>query len=279
MPGRRGGQKEARSDGDEMKYAGEATMKTRMTVAMCGLLCMLLFGAEGAACGEALPAFAVEVEGGFVWQTVNDVQIPNDAGGTRFSIVDVIGSGPYPAGRMYLTWNVNERHGVRLLLAPFSVTDSGEISVPVNFAGETFEPGVVQATYLFNSWRATYRYRFKSGERASWWIGFTAKIRDAKIELDQDGATARKTDIGFVPLLHFAGSVRLREGLFFVLDLDAIAGGPGRAEDVAIKLQYAAGERWRFSAGYRTVEGGADVDEVYTFAWLHYAVLSAEMGF
>jgi hypothetical protein len=33
------------------------------------------------------------------------------------------------------------------------------------------------------------------------------------------------------------------------------------------------------SAGYRTVEGGADVDEVYNFAWLHYAVLSASYRF
>lgn len=27
-------------------------------------------------------------------------------------------------------------------------------------------------------------------------------------------------------------------------------------------------------AGYRTVEGGADVEEPYNFAWLHYLVVS-----
>ena len=27
-------------------------------------------------------------------------------------------------------------------------------------------------------------------------------------------------------------------------------------------------------AGYRTVEGGANVEETYNFAWLHYAVAS-----
>ena len=255
-------------------------MNNRKSIAAIFVMGAMMFGVSGAAAAaDPPPRIGVEIEGGPVWQSVNDVQIPNDASGTRFSIVDVIGSGPFPAGRMYFIWNVNERHGVRLLLAPFSVTDTGEIAAPVEFAGETFEPGEVQATYRFNSWRATYRYRFRNGERASWWIGFTAKIRDAKIELNQDGATARKNDVGFVPLLHYAGSVRLREGLFILLDLDAIAGGPGRAEDVALKLQYAAGDRWRFSAGYRTVEGGADVDEVYTFAWLHYAVLSAEMRF
>jgi len=255
-------------------------MKYVKTLPILCLIGMLSLGGEGSAAAvDPPPRFGVEIEGGPVWQSVNDVQIPNDARGTRFSIVDAIGSGPFAAGRMYFTWNVNERHGVRLLLAPFSVTDTGEIAAPVEFAGETFEPGEVQATYRFNSWRATYRYRFRNGERASWWIGFTAKIRDAKIELDQDGATARKNDVGFVPLLHVAGSVRLREGLFFLLDLDALAGGPGRAEDGALKLQYAAGDRWRLSAGYRTVEGGADVDEVYAFAWLHYAIVSAEMRF
>jgi hypothetical protein len=28
------------------------------------------------------------------------------------------------------------------------------------------------------------------------------------------------------------------------------------------------------SFGYRTVEGGADVDAVYNFAWFNYAVVS-----
>ena len=39
------------------------------------------------------------------------------------------------------------------------------------------------------------------------------------------------------------------------------------------------GDAWTLTAGYRTVEGGADVDEVYTFAWLHYAELGIERRF
>jgi hypothetical protein len=27
------------------------------------------------------------------------------------------------------------------------------------------------------------------------------------------------------------------------------------------------------------VEGGSDVDEVYSFAWLHYAIAGARIGF
>lgn len=56
--------------------------------------------------------------------------------------------------------------------------------------------------------------------------------------------------------------------------MDALAGGPGRAEDVAIEAGYDVGRRWTFAGGYRTVEGGAAVDAVYTFACLYYGVLS-----
>jgi hypothetical protein len=39
------------------------------------------------------------------------------------------------------------------------------------------------------------------------------------------------------------------------------------------------GERWELAFGYRTIEGGADVEEVYTFAWLHFAVGSVRFRF
>jgi hypothetical protein len=260
---------------------GGTELKSPKMLGMLMLFGALTIGGDGsAASGDSPAPFEIELEGELVWQSRNEVQIPNDASGTRFSLVDVLGSGPYPAARAYITWNINERHSCRILLAPLSITGSGLLDAPVDFAGESFAAGVpVTATYQFNSWRATYRYRFRNGESASWWVGFTAKIRDAKIQLDQEGVVARKTDVGFVPLLHLAGSYRLGERWQLALDLDALAGGPGRAEDVALEIRYTAGDRWRFSGGYRTVEGGADVDEVYNFAWLHYAVLSAEMRF
>ena len=37
----------------------------------------------------------LELEAGPVWQTRNDVQIPNTAAGTRFSLVDLAGKGPW----------------------------------------------------------------------------------------------------------------------------------------------------------------------------------------
>lgn len=229
---------------------------------------------------QSPPRVVVEVEAGPVFQTVNDVRIPNNASATRFSLVDLAGKGPWPAGRVYLTWNVGERHGLRLLAAPLSITETGVPSTAVEFAGASYQAGVAtEATYRFDSYRLTWRYRIRHGERWTWWAGFTAKIRSANIELRQGATTSRKTDLGFVPLLHLSGDGRLAPRLHLLLDMDALAGGPGRAEDVAIKLGYDVGRRWTLAAGYRTVEGGADVDAVYAFAWLHYAVLSAAYRF
>jgi hypothetical protein len=244
------------------------------------LLLTIVHVMELSAAEDSFSRFALELEAGPVWQTKNTVQVPNTDEGTRFSLVDLIGTGPYPAARLYFSWNVNERHGFRLLLAPLSIEDSGVLESPVDFSGEHFDAGVpTDAIYQFNSWRITYRYRFHRSDRWIWWIGFTAKIRDAKIQVDQPGTSAKETDIGFVPLLYLRGRLNFTKAWYLVLDLDALAGGPGRAEDISLKLYYDINKRWSLSAGYRTIEGGADVEEVYNFAWLNYIVFSAKLRF
>lgn len=254
-------------------------MRSRLLAAWIVIIAVSAIAAW-AAQAETQPAVMVEIEAGPVWQSRNDAQIPNDETGTRFSLVDLIGNGPYAAVRLYVTWNVSERHGLRLLLAPLTITDSGVLEAPVDFAGETFDAGVASdATYKFNSWRVTYRYRFHKGQRSRWWVGFTAKIRDAEIKLEQAGTSANKTDLGFVPLLHVAGEYEFAPSWRLRLDLDALAGGPGRAEDLGLGLCYDPGGRWTLSSGYRMIEGGADVGEVYTFAWLHYVVIAASYRF
>ena len=216
-----------------------------------------------------------EFEGGPVWQSYNDVEIPNDGSATRFSLQDLAGSGPWGAGRLYVTWNPSERHGFRLLLAPLTIEATGVPGEPLDFAGATYQAGEpTQARYTFNSYRLSYRYRFHQGTRMTAWIGFTGKIRDAVTSLDQGAVSSRKTNVGFVPLLHLAGDWRMAPRWTASLDIDALAGGPGRAEDAALELGYDVSERWTVQAGYRMVEGGADVEEVYAFAWLHYGVVS-----
>ena len=250
-----------------------------IAVSLCVTLTLFVETVSGEE-SEKVSTFVVELEAGPAWQSRNDVQIPNDESGTRFSMIDLQGKGPWPAGRVYLTWNINSRHGLRALAAPLSITETGVLSEQTSFAGGTFDAvSPTEATYQFNSWRLTYAYRFHQGSRWAWWVGFTAKIRDAKIELSQGGTTATKTDLGFVPLLHVRGWYRFSDRWRLVLDVDALAGGPGRAEDASLKLYMDLNDRWSLSAGYRTVEGGADVDEVYNFAWFHYAVASASFRF
>ncbi len=224
--------------------------------------------------------FVLELEAGPVWQSSNDVQIPNDDTGTRFSLKDLVGTGPWPAGRLYFTWNINQRHGLRVLLAPLSYTETGVFDEPVDFAGASYDAGVpTEASYRFNSWRLTWRYKFKDGDRWQLWVGATAKIRDAEIELRQGDTTSSDDDLGFVPLAHFAADWRVAERWRLIADLDALAGGPGRAIDLALKVGYDINDRWSVTAGYRTVEGGADVDEVYNFAWFNAAVVSGVVRF
>jgi hypothetical protein len=216
-----------------------------------------------------------ELEGGAAWQSYNDVEIPNDGSASRFSLSGLAGRGPWPAARVYLTWNLGERHGLRALAAPFSLTETGVAQAPIDFEGRRFSAGApLEATYTFNSYRLTYRYRVRASERTMAWIGFTAKVRDATVELEQGGTATRKDNVGFVPLLHLAGEWRAVPRWRLSFDADALAGGPGRAIDAALKVGYDLRNDLTLQAGYRTLEGGADVEETYNFAWLHYAVAS-----
>jgi hypothetical protein len=239
------------------------------------LVFLTLLAPAGALAQRPSARIEIELEGGPAWQSYNDVEIPNDGSATRFSLSELAGKGPWPAGRVYVSWNSVGRHGIRLLFAPFSLTETGVADEDISFAGASYTAGqVTRATYKFNSYRLTYRYRLHEADRTTAWIGLTAKIRDAVIALEQGATTSRKEDLGFVPLLHLFGEWRVAPRWRVSLDADALAGGPGRAEDVALKVGFEPSDRWMIRAGYRTVEGGADVSEVYTFAWLHYAVVS-----
>ncbi len=221
--------------------------------------------------------FSAELEGGAVWQSRNLVQIPNTSAGTRFSLVELVGTGPLPWVRLYLKWNITSRHTIHMLLAPLFYTKTGTFDTDINYCGEVFQRGIATAaTYKFNSWRLGYSYNLWQSQMQNFsgLIGFTAKIRDAKILLEQQENSAEKTDLGFVPLLHIGIEKKFTEKWGFIFDLEGLAGGPGRAFDGALKLRYCPAKNWCLAIGYRTVEGGADITEVYNFAWIHYGLLS-----
>ena len=127
------------------------------------------------------PTFVLETEFGSAWQSRNDVQIPNDNLGTRYALDDISGNGPWLSARINLVWNINEKHGMRVLLAPLSYTETNILISNVDFAGGQFQSGLaVEASYKFNSWRASYRYHMIDQDRLDLWLGGTLKIRDAE---------------------------------------------------------------------------------------------------
>lgn len=243
------------------------------------LLALAAGGPASASASDDWSRFGIEVETGPVWATRNDVKIP-PATGTRFSLLDLTGKGPESYLRAYASVNFNRKHGVRFLAAPFEIRGSKPLNRPVSFAGGTFAAGTnTEGIFKFNSYRVTYRYTFYEGDRWKLQIGAAGLIRDAKIELRQAGLTARDTDLGFVPLAYFSAGYRLSDRASVLFDFEGLGSKQGRALDGILKFNYDLGKNLTLGAGYRALEGGADVKRVYTFAWLHYAAVSVGYRF
>jgi hypothetical protein len=244
-------------------------------------LCFLLFffAATSASAQTSMPGrIGITLEGLNVWQQRNDVRIP-PATGTEFSLVDLVGSAPTPSLRLTATADVSERQQVRFVYAPLQLSGRGTPAAPIVFAGTTFAPAPTEAIYKFSSYRVTWNYRVHEGPTWTWRIGFTGFVRDARIALTQIGAAAEDTDIGFVPLGHVSAGARLSPRWSASFVADASAAPQGRAIDFAATLEYRPAPRWMVFGGYRTIEGGADVDSVYAFAWLNSVVSGISVRF
>lgn len=221
----------------------------------------------------------INIEAGAVWQNSNDVQIPNDTG-TRFSLSDLVGEGPFAFYRLELFYDIKPRHQLRFLIAPLSYTESGVLDKNVFFVDQTFTAGqTTEATYQFNSYRFTYRYLVFDSVQWRWWIGGTLKIRDAEITLRQGAVSASDSNLGIVPLFNLYGDYQFADKWRFIVDFDGLVGPQGRALDLGLKLQYDITKQWYVGGGVRTLEGGADNDEVYNFSWFNYAVINAGYRF
>ena len=57
------------------------------------------------------------------------------------------------------------------------------------------------------------------------------------------------------------------------------AGSGQELLDAALMAQYGFVSGWYAAAGYRTLEGGANNDDICAFAWLHYAQVSVGRRF
>ncbi len=223
--------------------------------------------------------FSLQLEVATVFSGYNDVRIPGSTG-TLVSFVDDLETDRAFAFRVRLNYRIGRRHLLSYLTAPLEIDASGSVDEPVEFAGETFEAGIpLDALYRFNSYRLTYRYTLYEAERLVFGIGVTGKIRDASIEISGAGKSAEKSNTGFVPLINFSLEWRMHQKLGMIFEGDALAAPQGRAEDVLVALIYEIKPYFGLRAGYRLLEGGADNDEVYTFALFHYLVLGVDVSF
>ena len=231
---------------------------------------------------EAAPPelpFSLEFETGAVWQSRNQIQIPDSSAGTRFALTDIQGHGPEAQRRVELTWNMTHRHSLRFVYAPLGFSGTGAFGQPVRFAGSTFTPGSpIDSEYKFDSYRLTYRYLVHETERWRWRIGATAFIRDARVELRQQGVLASDSNVGFVPLLGSSLEFDIAPRWTALLDFDGLVSTQGRAIDAAVKVRYDLTDHWFMSAGYRVFEGGVDND-LYAFGWYNFALVSLGVRF
>lgn len=257
-------------------------MGTRNTSSVINLLVIIaivsLTLSGGPTWGWASPLdkrFSLEFETGAVWQSRNEIHIPDSAEGTRFSLADLQDRSANVHRRVEATWNILSRHSLRFVYAPLNFSGTGTFTSPVIFAGGTFAPGApVDTEYKFDSYRVTYRYQFYESERWRLKIGVTAFVRDAKVELNQQGVRASDSDIGVVPLLSANMEYALAPRWTALVDFDGLVSPQGRAVDAAAKIRYDLTNNWYVSAGYRVFEGGVDNDERFAFAWYNFAVVS-----
>lgn len=227
---------------------------------------------------DRFPHFRFETEIGPVWQTRNDVRIPGSTG-SRLSLSD-FSSGPFFAYRLTGWWKFNKRHAVRATFAPFEVTVDGTPASDISFDGRLFSAGTpLQGTYKFNSYRLAYLYTFSHVGPWRYSLGFSLKIRDARISLRNNSVSESYSNIGFVPLLLGRVEYHFTPKLWTFLDLEALAAPQGRAEDLTLQLRYRVYDPVDLGLGYRMIEGGASNDKVYTFAWIHYALFSIGVEF
>ena len=225
--------------------------------------------------------WSLDFETGPVFASKNTIQVPNP-GGTRFSLCDDFEISSKIYYRIRLNFLLRERHQISALFAPLTLSAQGVTDHELIFQDTAFPAGEkVEALYRFNSYRLTYRYLLLNKKKLQLWMGITAKIRDAKILLSSENYQNDTTNVGFVPLLNLVldWSFGNKIGLLFEVDALAAPGGQGRAEDVSLSLYHKLGQKIRLRIAYRFVEGGANVEEVYNFAFLSFIHAAIQIRF
>jgi len=214
------------------------------------------------------------LESGAVATEYNDVRVPNgdQNTGTLFSFSDDFADeGSSLFIRSELRYLIKDKHSLEVTAAPLTRRYSITIDEAIDFAESRFQGPDVEGSYKFNTYRLSYRYRIVSRPQFTFDLGASLLVRDAKIALFQGFITSDDSDLGYVPLVSFELDYSPSSQLSLILKGDALVGPVGRAEDIFIGALYRIfNDNVSLKAGYRIIEGGADVDQVYNFALFHF---------
>jgi hypothetical protein len=250
-----------------------------MTTRFKGFAFTILFIGSLLAGTEATAQAFLDIEGGLVLGTpYNTVRIPNQ-GGTTFDLAEGFKPNPTLFYRIRPGVTVARRHTFTALYAPLTVEYKGNFRETVNYNGVLFPASQpITARYTFNSYRLTYRYQVVDGLKWQVGVGFTGKIRDANIAIRSADRVTNFANVGFVPLLNFRLNYQPTQKLGILLEGDALGAKQGRAEDIFLGMTYGISDKLRLKGGYRVVEGGANVGDVYNFTWINYGSLGLVWG-
>jgi hypothetical protein len=236
----------------------------------CGTGIIAIFFVMILSTGTVHADWSIDIESGLVFSGYNDVRIPGNTG-TDISLSEDLEAETAKFVRLRLAIDLSERHQLSFLVAPLRFESSGTVDRDVDFNGVKFGANIpLNSLYRFDSYRVTYQYTWLSKERMRAGIGFTGKVRDASISLDNGSVYSEKANTGFVPLVNFAFDWRFASRMGFILEGDALAAPQGRAEDVLLGFYGYPSSQVRLRLGYRVLEGGADNNEVYNFTLVHY---------
>lgn len=230
----------------------------------------ILLLCTGVAVGYSSTRFKFSFESGMATAGYSDIRIPGTTG-TLISFSEELETDPTVFVRGRFTYYFGRSNSLSILYAPLTLNASGSVDREAIFEGESFDPNVeLDGVFRFNSYRLTYQHYWFIGDKLDAGLGITAKIRDAAISLEDATHNSEKTNVGFVPLIRFTLAWRFAAPFAIILDGDALAAPQGRAEDIAIAIQGDITDRMSLRMGYRVLEGGSDVDEVYSFTWVNF---------
>jgi hypothetical protein len=211
-------------------------------------------------------AQSVRFETGISSVIKNEFRVPKQ-GGTDVQFPD--------SSQMYYrvegSWDWNERHGLRFVVAPFSYSEKINTTAPIVFDKTTFASNTeTSLNFKFNSYRLGYVYHWIQDTNWTLDVGGTLKVRDALISVEQAGVEEKFTDFGFVPLLYLKVARHWNELWSTALTADGAGSPQGYAVDALIDIEYRWREAYTLSLGYRLLDGGADNDTLKTFSTIQY---------